>query len=127
MACCVTGVVWSVPLTVSALNDGLGIVRRNGEVILLQGSAARRIDPRLGETAWWAQEIGLVVAVSCGVLSLAVLLRNATIRPTEVFAYDASARQRYPWIIRVGLAALAVPLGIEAGRILWLVIRRLVA
>jgi hypothetical protein len=121
-----TALVWCLPLTVTTLNDGLGIARRDGEVILIQGPIVRHINQTLGQAVWWAQRAGLALAVVCGALGLAVLMRNATIRPSEVFAYNHSAAQTYPFLIWLGIAFVAAPIVVEAGRSLWLLVESVV-
>ena len=119
-----TAIVWCLPLMVTAVNDGLGIARRDGEVILVQGRTLRHIDQPFGQIVWWEQQTGLVLALVCGALAVAVLMRNATIRPSEVFAYNRSAAQTYPSLIWLGVALVAAPILVGAARLLWPAIRR---
>src|SRR5882672_8238869 len=125
VVCLITAAAWCLPLMVSAINGGLGIVRRDGEVVLIQGRAIRHIDQRLRQVAWWSQRAGLVLAPVCAALGLAVFLRNATLRPAQVFAYNSAAARTYPGFIWAGIALVSGPILVGVGMLLWLTMQKL--
>ena len=125
VACFLTALALSPSLLVSSLNGGLGVIRRSGEILLVQGRTVRSINPTLGLIAWWAQRAGVLLFVVSMVLGLAVFVRNATIRPAEVFANDPAARHTYPWLMTVAALVVAVPLAIEFGQVVWLALHRM--
>jgi hypothetical protein len=124
LACFSTALVWLGPLLVSALNNGLGIWRRNGDVVLAQGHAVRRINQTLGNVLWWSQEAGLVLVVVCAALALWVWLRNATVQPSIIFSRDAVASQTYPWLMRSAVALVLLPIAVAFAHLAWLALMR---
>jgi hypothetical protein len=85
---------FSITLSISLALGGLGVVRRGGEFILLQGMARREVDQSIGLLFYLATWLSFTAVVAAISLTAAVFIRNTSLRLEEVFDTSCGAEIR---------------------------------
>jgi len=97
---------FSVTLSISLALGGLGVVRRGGEFILLQGMARSEVDQRIGLIFYLATWLSLAAVVAAISLTAAVFVRNTSLRLEEVFDRNRGLEIRSRLILFALIASL---------------------
>ena len=93
----------------SLMNDGLGIVGRDGEFVMQQGRAVRHIDQLLGLAVYAAKTSLLFVMLIVGLLTAFVAARHTSLDLGQVFPANSDVSPHYASLVRGSMFLVLIP------------------